>query len=115
MVPFPITFTSEAVNEQMNDEAQMFMEAATALIAQKHDDALTRKDKMKIARLYEYAARAYLTACARTIGHKKSDRYERQYEVCHRRAHFWYRRALDEHLTAEAAPPHVATLLGLDS
>lgn len=76
MYRFDFNIEGKAVNEQWNTEASMFAFAAESIkrIAVE-DGKLTPVAIYRIARLHEYAAHAFYTAAARTIGHKKSDWY----------------------------------------
>lgn len=81
------------VNEQWNDEAAMF-EYAAALVEQRHKELVPESTGptyvYRAARLWEYAADCLFHASARTIGHKKSDRYDERRDHAMREARRLY-------------------------
>lgn len=103
LYPFNITLSAlgkvypEGVNEQWNTEARAFATGAqqieTAFRARAEGG--TPFEYEAAARLHEWASTAFSVASARTIGHKKSERYDSLSDAHKREAARLYKEAIE--------------------
>ena len=91
---FQLSLEGEATNEQWRTEALMFETAGQALCDDVSMDSPTWQEAYQIARLFLLAHHAYQRASAATIGHKKTESYERLAAEAELRALEWFQQLI---------------------